>query len=128
MSFLDNLENNLKALEGREEMRNEREWSRREAERAQAIAVAPHAEKLKNGPFTAELLTQATRVGRENRLLVRPAWLGNTLRLEARDRKLELRPTAEGVVAVYLEGGEEVRREPVDLTGSPESLVRQWLA
>jgi hypothetical protein len=128
MSFLDNLENNLKALEGREEMQTQRDLTRREAERAQAVAVAPHAEKLRNAPFTAELLTQATRIGREQRLLVRPAWLGNTLRLEARDRKLELRPTAEGVVAVYLEGSEEIRREPVDLAGSPEPLVRQWLA
>ena len=45
------------------------------------------------------------------------AWLGTTLRLEARDRRLELRPTANGVVAAYLENGGEVRSEPLDLAG-----------
>jgi hypothetical protein len=61
-------------------------------------------------------------------VLVRPAWLGTTLRLEARDRKLELQPTAEGVVAVYMQGGGEVGREPVNLDGDAEAFPRRWLA
>lgn len=31
------------------------------------------------------------------------AWLGTTLRLEACGRRLELRPTATGIIVVYLE-------------------------
>jgi len=53
--------------------------------------------------------------------------LGSTLRLEARARRLELRPTANGIVAVYLENGQETRTEPLDLSGDPEHLIRQWL-
>jgi hypothetical protein len=127
MSFLDDLENNLKALEGREEMLTEKDRERRESQRAHAVAVAPHAEKLRNAPFTSELLKQATRIGRERRVLVRPAWLGNTLRLEAGERRLELQPTHEGVTAVYSNSGSEVRREPLDFEGDAETFARQWL-
>ena len=127
MSFLDNLENNLKALEGREEMQTQKDRERRESQRAEALAVAPHAEKLRKSPFTSELLKHATRIGREQRVLVRPAWLVTTLRLEARDRKLELQPTAAGVMAVYVDDGDEVRREPLNLDGDAESLARSWL-
>jgi hypothetical protein len=127
MSFLDNLENNLKALEGREEMQTVRDRERHEAQRAQARAIAPHAERLRNAPFTSELLKHATRIGRERRVLVRPAWLGTTLRLEAGERRLELQPTAEGVIALYTDGRAEVRRDPVDLEGDAEALARQWL-
>ena len=55
-------------------------------------------------------------------------WLGTTLRLEARERRLELRPTAKGIAAVYLENGQETRTEPLNLAGDPETLVRQWLS
>ena len=96
MSFLDNLENNLKSLESREEAGGSAEQQRiaRERERAQSLAAAPYAEKLKKGPFTAELLKQAARIGFEKRTKIQVAWLGSTLRLEARDRRVELRPTA----------------------------------
>jgi hypothetical protein len=129
MSFLDNLENNLKSLESREEGNESADQQRRarERDRAQAQASAPFADELKKGPFTAELLKQSARVGFEKRTKVHVAWLGSTLRLEARDRRLELRPTADGVVAVYLEDGREVRSEPLDLTGSAEALIRAWL-
>ena len=65
MSFLDNLENNLKSLESAEQAQDEaeRRHKNREAELAQARAAAPHADALKNGPFTAELLKQASRIG-----------------------------------------------------------------
>ncbi len=130
MSFLDNLENNLKTLESAEEGKEsaERQQRAREQERASAQAVAPYAEELKKSPFTAGLLTQAARVGHSVRVKVHVAWLGPTLRLEARDRRLELRPTAAGIVAVYLDNGREEHTEPLDLAGDPETLVRQWLS
>jgi len=129
MSFLDNLENNLKSLESTEQGREEagREQKARANARAEAQAAAPFADALKKGPFTAELLKQATRVGFSLRTKVHVAWLGSTLRLEARERRLELRPTAAGVIAAYIEDGRETRTAPVDLSGSAEHLVRGWL-
>jgi hypothetical protein len=129
MSFLDNLENNLKSLESREEGNEsaEQQQRARERDRAQAQAAAPYAEELKKGPFTAELLKQSARVGFEKRTKIHVAWLGSTLRLEARDRRLELRPTGSGVLAVYLEDGQEVRSEPLDLKRSAEEFIRAWL-
>jgi hypothetical protein len=129
MSFLDNLENTLKSLESSEQGREdaERAQRKRDSERAKAQAVAPFAEQLKQSPYTAELLKQAARVGFSLRTKVHIAWLGSTLRLEARDKRLELRPTAQGIVAGYIENGQEVRTEPCDLTGNPEDLVRRWL-
>jgi len=129
MSFLDNLENNLKRLETQEEGKESAERSHREREskKASAQAAAPWADELKKGAFTAELLKQAARIGFSMRTKVHVAWLGTTLRLESRDRRLELRPTATGVVAAYLENGAETRVEPLDLQGDPAALVRQWL-
>jgi hypothetical protein len=129
MSFLDNLENNLKSLESREEGNEsaEQQQRARERDRAQAQAAAPYAEELKKGPFTTELLKQSARVGFEKRTKIHVAWLGSTLRLEARDRRLELRPTAAGVLAVYLEDGQEVRSEPLDLKRNAEEFIRAWL-
>ena len=130
MSFLDNLENNLKSLESREEGKDAAEQQRRvrERERADTQAAAPYAEELKKGPFTAELLKQAARVGFEKRTKVHIAWLGSTLRLEARERRLELRPTGSGIQAVYLEDGRETRTEPLDWKTSAEDFVRRWLS
>ena len=130
MSYLDNLENTLKSLESQEEGKEsaERQQRARESERARAQAVAPFAEELKKGPYSAELLRQAARVGHAFRTKVHIAWLGSTLRLEARERRLELRPTASGILAVYLENGSEIRSHPLDLAGSPEELLRGWLA
>ncbi len=129
MSFLDNLENNLKNLESQEQGGDAAEQQRqRERARAAALAAAPYTEELKKGPFTAELLKQAARVGFEKRTKVHVAWLGSTLRLEARERRLELRPGENGVQAVYLEDGRETRSEPLDLTSSAEALVRSWLS
>ncbi|MCX6632577.1 MAG: hypothetical protein NTW28_33650 [Candidatus Solibacter sp.] len=130
MGFLDNLENTLKSLESNEQGKDdaERAHRARENERAQAQAAAPFAEQLKHSPYTAELLKQAARVGFSLRTKVHVAWLGTTLRLEARDKRLELRPTPRGVVAGYIENGKETRTEPCDFTGSPEELVRRWLA
>ena len=130
MSFLDNLENNLKSLESQEEGKDDVERQRREREsrRASAQAAAPFAEELKKGPYTAELFKHAARVGHGMRLKVHIAWLGSTLRLEARERRLELRPTPDGIIAAYLENNQETRTQPLDLKGNPEELVREWLS
>jgi hypothetical protein len=130
MSFLDNLENSLKSLESSEEGRAnlESEQRLRERDRAAAQAAAPSAEELKKGPFTAALLRDAARVGHSLRTKIHIVWLGSTLRLEAREKRLELRPTAAGIVAGYIENGTEIRVEPLDLGGDPEQLIRSWLA
>jgi len=129
MSFLDNLENNLKSLESSEDGKDAVQQARaRERQRAAAEAVAPWADQLKRSPFTTELLRQASRISFSKRTKVHIAWLGSTLRLEAREKRLELRPTPGGIVAAYLEGQQEIRVEPVDLSADPADLVSAWLA
>jgi hypothetical protein len=126
MSFLDNLENNLKALEGREpEQRGDRQSHEKERNRAKALA--PWAERLKSDPWTQQLMLQVTREGFQRRTKVNLAWIGSTLRLEARGHKLELRPDTNGVAAVYLHGPEESRREKVDFKEDPRKLVARWM-
>lgn len=131
MSYLDNLENNLKALESREERDPaavQRELSAKEAERAAALAAAPHAEALKKGEYTQKFLTACRQIGHAQRTFVDFRWSGSTLVLEAKGRRLELRPEAAGVRAVWLEGGQEGPSEMVDLGGDPQELARKWLA
>jgi hypothetical protein len=129
MSFLDNLENSLKSLESSEERKGNAEHDRRvrESERASAQAAAPFAEELKKGPYGQEALRQAALLGHQMRTMVRVAWIGSSLRLEARERRLEFRPTASGVLAVHLDRNQETASAPVDLKGSPEPLIREWL-
>lgn len=130
MSFLDNLENNLKALESRTERDPAtlaREAAAREAARSAALQIAPHAEALRNGPFLGGFLTACRSIGHSKRILVRPVWVDSTLRLEVGAKKLELRPTATGVVAVFFDGGKEIRSMPIDLASDPVKLAEQWL-
>jgi hypothetical protein len=127
MSFLDNLESNLEALESREEADNQREHQARVTARQQALATAPWADKLKNSPFTQDLLRQTTRLGYSVRVKVRMTWIGSTLRLEAGEKRLELRPAADGVAVVFLENTQETKSTTIDLTGSAEALAREWL-
>jgi hypothetical protein len=130
MGFLDNLENNLKALESREEKDAEqqrREADAREAARTEALKRAPYAEELKSGPFTSNLLTACRSVGHRARVLVQFTWIDQTLRLDAGSRRLELRPTSEGVEAVFFENGRHVATETADLHGDPEAFARRWL-
>ncbi len=126
MSFLDNLENNLKALESREEPSSDNS-RRREREREQAIASAPWAERLKKEPYAQNLIQQAVRAGYQRRTKVNLMWIGTTLRLEARGRRLELRPGAKGISAVFGRGIDDLRQEPVDLSSNPEKLVTAWM-
>jgi hypothetical protein len=126
MSFLDNLEDNLKALENREEGGID-ESRRRDAERERALAAGPWAERLKSGAFVPALMQQATAAGYKRRIKINLMWIGTALRLEARGHRLELRPEPRGVVAVFLKGIEEVRRQPVNLANSPQKLLAEWM-
>ena len=95
MGFLDNLENSLKSLEEREE-RDPAEYERREQKRSYTLAAAPWAAKLKAAPYTQALFEQATLAGHRLRTKVYMSWFDDVLALQAKDRKLELRPTPEG--------------------------------
>ena len=131
MSFLDNLENNLKALENREEQDPEkvkREQEQREADRTAALLRAPHAEALKTSAFTSELLTQCRAIGHGQRVLVQFTWLGESLRMDAKLKRMELAPTAEGITAVLSLNGEEILRITVDPeVDDAAALARRWL-
>jgi hypothetical protein len=126
MDFLDNLENSLKNLESREE-RDSGARERQQTERTRAVAEAPWAEKLKNSEYTKKLFDVAALAGHRIRAKVYMAWFDSTLRLEAKGRALELRPTADGIVADFAgPEGEPVKRG-VDLDGNPEDLLKEWL-
>ncbi|MEZ5402677.1 MAG: hypothetical protein R2729_23585 [Bryobacteraceae bacterium] len=134
MSFLDNLENNLKALESREEQDPKamaRARSAREAERAAALKRAPFEQELRDGPFSGALITACRRAGHARRIMVRPTWIGTVLRLEARwddvDRRLEIEATGDGARAVFYEGDERIQEERVDLKGPADALAANWL-
>jgi hypothetical protein len=126
MSFLDNLENSLKTLETRAE-RDPNESARRENDRRQALAAAPWAEQLRDSAYTKSMFEKAAIAGHRIRAKIYIAWVGSTLRLEARGRVLELQPVASGIVMRYLNrAGEEVEA-PIDLTSDPDALLNQWL-
>jgi hypothetical protein len=131
MSYLDNLENNLKALENLEERDPEkvkREQERREAERSAALLRAPYVEALKNSPFTSELLTQCRTIGHGQRVLVQFTWLGETLRLDAKTKRMTLSPTSEGITAVFSVDGDETGRATIDpAVDDAGELARRWL-
>ncbi len=126
MGFLDNLENSLKSLESQQE-RDPRERERQEEERARTLAAAPWAEKLKSSEYTQKLFDQAAVAGHRMRAKVYMAWIDTTLRLEAKGRRLELRPTADGIIAEFAQPDDQIQIESVDLGGSPDELLRKWL-
>ena len=126
MSFLDNLENSLKSLESREE-RDPGERKRRESDRARALAAGPWADRLKTSDYTKKLLDEAARAAHEVRAKLYITWIESVLRLDLRTRRLELRPTPDGIIAVFLDNGTEQRTDPVDLESNPSDLVRAWL-
>ncbi|MBL8174068.1 MAG: hypothetical protein JNK48_05325 [Bryobacterales bacterium] len=131
MSYLDNLENQLKSLERQEERdpaRIQEERDRAARERNSRKAAGPYAEQLRSGKFTQDLLAHATRLGFAKRAKVHLSWIDTTLRLEAKQLRLELKPTGEGVVAHFLDGGQETGTERVDLNGDAASLAEKWIA
>jgi len=121
MSFLDNLENNLKALESTESDGLE-DQKRREANKRDAIAAAPWAEKLKSSPWVSKFMRDLTRAGFSRRTKVNFAWIDRILRAEALDERLEIVPTPKGIDAVWGD-----KRVPVDLAGEPDKLIQEWL-
>jgi hypothetical protein len=130
MSYLDNLENSLKALEAREQFDPEqqaREAQKRERDRDAAAKRAPHARALNASAFTGQLLGACRKLGPSLGIYVQITWVDDGLRLEARDSRLELVPTAEGIEGVYSRNGEELRRELIDLEGDGEALAKNWL-
>lgn len=131
MSFLDNLENNLKALESREEKDPEkvkRDQERREEERNAALLRAPYVEALKTSAFTSELLTHCRTIGHGQRVLVQFTWIGESLRLDAKAKRMELTPTAEGIEVVFSLNGVETGRTAADLQSDDAAeLARRWL-
>ena len=126
MSFLDNLENSSKNLEAREE-RDPNAASRRSEERARTMAIAPWAAQLKDSEFTKVLLEKAAQTGHRLRTKIYVAWLDTTLRLEAKGRKLDLEPTAEGIRANFIEPNGEASHKSVDLNADPGELLCDWL-
>ena len=131
MSFLDNLENTLKNAESREERDPgtvRRSQKQAEAERARAKSVQPLAEELRTGKFTSELLNEVSRISHGLRTKVYISWIGPKLRLQARDHRLELEPTPDGIIAHTSEGPKETGSHPVDLKKSPKALAEKWLA
>jgi hypothetical protein len=126
MSFLDNLENSLKSLEGRDTEGME-DRKQRDAHHARAVAAAPWAEKLRTSAFTRDLMSQATRAGYRLRAKVTLTWLGTTLRFALRESRLELRPKPDGVDAVFLQARDEIAVSKIDLTGDPSALLQSWL-
>jgi hypothetical protein len=131
MSFLDNLENNPKALESQEEKDPEkvkRDHERRDAERNAALLRAPYVEALKNSAFTSQLLTECRTIGHGQRVLVQFVWIGETLRLNAKAKRMELIPSPEGITAILSVDGEETARTTIDpQKDDPASLARRWL-
>jgi hypothetical protein len=121
MSFLDNLENNLKALENLEAGGVD-DRKRREADRERAIASAPWAERLKNSAYVGKLMRDLTKAGFSRRMKVHFVWIDRALRLEAMEERLELQPTPVGVEAVFAD-----RRLPIDLDGDPHVLIGVWM-
>ncbi len=131
MGFSENLENNLKSLEKQEERdpaRVAEERARAERDRQQRIAAAPFAEQLRNGPYTQALLGHATRIGFMKRTKVHIVWIDTTLRLEAKNLRLELRPAPNGVAAHSMVDGVETSVQMLDLNGDAAVLAEQWLS
>lgn len=126
MGFLDNLEDSLKSLETTEE-RDPNVHQRRQDDRARALAVAPWAEKLKTSDYTKKLFDEAAIAGHRMRAKVYMVWFESTLRLEVKQHTLELRPTAKGIVASFIQPDGEITTEPVDLNGDPAELLQKWL-
>ena len=131
MGFLDNLENTLKSQEAADErdpIAVQRNQKQAEEDRAKARSLQPLAEELKQGKFTAELLNEVIRISHGLRTKVYITWIGTTLRLEAREHRLEFAPTINGVVATTFVSGKPVASEPVDLKKAPKPLAEKWLA
>ncbi len=128
MSFLDNLEQNLKNLESADEAADTARAQRARREtREMERAAEPYAEELKKGPYGQEVLKEAARAGHAAKTKIFVAWIGQALRLELGARRLELRPTPAGISAVFIENNVETNIRPVRLTENPGKMIKEWL-
>lgn len=128
MSFLDNLENSLKSLESQDDKSSFESDRKRQQQKAESIAAAPWADKLKKSAYVATLLTESVAAGRQLRSKIYLAWLENTLRLEARGNFCELVPTAQGIRANYRRISDNSHQsEDVNLNDDPKALLERWL-
>jgi hypothetical protein len=125
MGFLDNLESSLNNLE-RQEERNSSQAQQNVDDRRRRLASEPAAEQLKTSAWTKDLLDKSALAGHRMRAKVYIAWIGSTLRLEAKGRSLDLVPGPQGVTAQYEKGGSPVS-EPVDFSTDPNTLLERWL-
>jgi hypothetical protein len=130
MSYLDNLENSLKALESQEEKDPAAAQRRAEArvqQRDAAVKRAPYVKALQSSDFTGKLLGACRQLGPKLGMYVQVAWVDGALRLDVRNHRLEFTPTAEGIDAVYMTDGSEKRRETVDLNGDGAAVAKAWM-
>jgi hypothetical protein len=128
MSFLDNLESGLKSLESAGEREDgSRNRDRRETERAARLAIQPAIDKLRKSPFTDQLLRAAHQESFRIRARISTVWIGDTLRLELRGQRLELRPAVRGVLAVAIRAGAETEPVLVNFDGDAAKLLKDWL-
>ena len=126
MDFLDNLENSLKNLESQEE-RDPAALRRQEDVRKQSAAAAPWAEKFRTSDYTKSLFEKAALAGHKMRAKVYMAWFDSVLRLEARGRWCELRPTPTGIIAEFVKSDGQITSLPIDLNEDPDLVLEQWL-
>ncbi|MEP6962327.1 MAG: hypothetical protein ABI995_09615, partial [Acidobacteriota bacterium] len=67
-------------------------------------------------------------IGRGLRVLVQFTWVGENLRLDAQNKRMELIPTAEGIVAVMSVDGTETGRAAVNTEiDDAAALANRWL-
>lgn len=129
MGFLDNLESDLKSLESA----NEREdasgsKNRRDADRAARIALQPSVERLRKSAFTDHLLRAAQQESFRIRARINVVWVGDVLRLDLPNKRLELRPVPGGVQAIATFNGVPVEPALVDFSGDAMQLLQGWLS
>ena len=55
-------------------------------------------------------------------------WFGSKPHyLEVRERRLELRPTPDGILAEFIEPDGAKTNRAVDLDSDPQGLIKEWL-
>jgi DNA repair exonuclease SbcCD ATPase subunit len=126
MDFLDNLENSLKNLEQQQE-RDSNSAARQMEARRKASEIAPWADALKKSAYVQDLFQKAAIAGHRLRSKIYIAWLENTLRLEAKGRWCEIRPTTSGIEYEFVSPDGGTVKKSLDLASDPDLLLAEWL-
>ncbi|MFL6417615.1 MAG: hypothetical protein ACJ74Y_18325 [Bryobacteraceae bacterium] len=95
--------------------------------RRRASEIAPWADALKNSPYVQALFEKAAVTGHRLRTKIYTAWLENVLRLEARGRWCEIRPTPGGIECEFISPESGTVTHPLDLSSDPDLLLSEWL-